>query len=207
MDFTSAFKSEVFRPLVTLVVPGSTALGPYIIVTGYYIPRVRVFWEEHPWAFVAIVVVCILTCGLILEDIGTWVERQWDKLLESKNGDHIKTWYEYLKLELDDEIIGQRYLRIILTWMKFELAMAPALISLGVGLIWIHNLYDIWHGGRGVYLACIFLVCLTAFLLYESYMSATILGMVRKTIVEAAAARTPKDKNTIEIKIKPEGTS
>jgi hypothetical protein len=107
-------------------------------------------------------------------------------------------WDAYLKLELDDEIVGQRYLRIKLTWLKFELAMAPALVSLGVGLVWLHNLYDVWHGGYGAYVACAFLVVLVAGLLLESYSSATGLAKTRKRIVEAVSARPVQKKRKKE---------
>ena len=43
VDFISAFKSELFRPLATLVVPGGVAIGPYVLVAGYYFPAVITF--------------------------------------------------------------------------------------------------------------------------------------------------------------------
>ena len=70
MDITSPFKSEIFRPLVTLVIPGAVALAPYILVVAYYFPEVVIFWNEHPSAFVAILVVSVVTTGLILENLG-----------------------------------------------------------------------------------------------------------------------------------------
>jgi hypothetical protein len=85
MDFISAFKSELFRPLATLVVPGGVALGPYVLVAGYYFPDVISFWREHPSAFVAIVVISIVAVGLIVEDLGAFIERDfWDSKLAKR---------------------------------------------------------------------------------------------------------------------------
>ncbi|PYS49392.1 MAG: hypothetical protein DMF68_10165 [Acidobacteria bacterium] len=188
MDFTSAFKSEIFRPLVSLAIPGFLTVSPYIIITGYYIPVVRSFWDEHPSAFVAIVVTCMLAAGLILENIGTFIEDQWDGLLISKDESHLETWRAYLKLELNYEIVWQRYLRILLTWMKFELSMVPALTSLWIGLLWINCLYKIWSV-IGFILISIFIFVLICYLLKESYKSARNLARVRKLIVEAIKAK------------------
>ena len=191
MDFVETFKSEVFRPVVTLVIPGAVAIGPYIIVTGSYVPRVRVFWDEHPSAFVAIVTIFGIAAGLILEDLGAEIEILWDSLISRNDPQHNETWKEYLKLELKDEIIGQRYLRIILTWLKFELAMFPALVIFWGGLLWINCLFHVWTA-VGFILLSIFILGVAGYLLYSSYETAKNLGEKRKLIIEAVKARPVK---------------
>ncbi|HVF68475.1 MAG TPA: hypothetical protein VM914_12475 [Pyrinomonadaceae bacterium] len=192
MDFTNAFKSEIFRPLVTLFVPGCIAVAPHIVVANYYAKQVGEFWDKYPSAFTFLAVIFALAAGLTLEDIGMAIERQWDKLIYKGEPEHIERWHEYLQLDVDDEIIAQRYLRLTLTWMKFELAMVPALLSFGVGLVWVNNLYDVWKT-RGVVIACLIIAALLAFLIHESYVSAQTLSLTRADVIEGARRRATRE--------------
>jgi MFS family permease len=185
VDFISAFKSELFRPLATLVVPGGVAIGPYVLVAAYYFPGVASFWREHPSAFVAILVICIVAVGLIVEDLGAFIERDlWDSKLARENEYHSDHWEQYLKLKLNDEIVGQRYLRTVLTRMKFELAMVPAFFFFWCGLLWLNRLYDLWRPSRFALLSGVLLV-VTIYLLLESFRSASVMSTTRGLIVEA----------------------
>jgi len=191
VDFISAFKSELFRPLATLVVPGGVAIGPYVLVAGYYFPGVTLFWRDHPSAFVAILVICIVAVGLIVEDLGAFIERDfWDSKLAKDNEDHSDHWEQYLKLRLNDEIVGQRYLRTLLTRMKFELAMVPAFFFFWCGLLWLNRLYDLWRPSRFALLSGVLLI-LTIYLLLESYRSASVMSTTRTLIVQAVAQSYP----------------
>ena len=191
MDFISAFKSELFRPLATLVVPGGITIGPYVLVAAYYFPGVVSFWRDHPSAFVAILVICIVAVGLIVEDLGAFIERDfWDSKLAKENEDHSDSWEQYLKLRLNDEIVGQRYLRTILTRMKFELAMVPAFFFFWCGLLWLNRLYDLWRPSRFALLSGVILI-VTIYLLLESYRSASVMSATRALIVQAVAQSQP----------------
>jgi len=191
MDFISAFKSELFRPLATLVVPGGVAISPYVLVVGYYFPGVTSFWREHPSAFVAILVICIIGVGLIVEDLGAFIERDfWDNKLARENEDHSEHWEQYLKLRLNDEIVGQRYLRTLLTRMKFELAMVPAFFFFWCGLLWLNRLYELWRPSRFALLSGVLLI-LTIYLLLESYRSASVMSQTRTLIIEAVSQAYP----------------
>ncbi len=197
MDILDAFKSEVFRPLVTLIVPGAIAIAPYPIVTGHYVPKVQLFWNEHSSGFVAILIVSVIASGLILENLGSRIEsRFWDKRIKNHDESHYATWDEYLKLETNDEIIGQRYLRTILVRLKFELSMIPALIFLWLGLLWVNCLYHVWSLW-GFALVTVFVFALNGYLWFESYSSAKNIARIRKLMVEAVKekfARTPAPK-------------
>ncbi|MFN2511010.1 MAG: hypothetical protein ABR568_06140 [Pyrinomonadaceae bacterium] len=191
MDFISAFKSELFRPLATLVVPGGVAIGPYVLVVGYYFPGVISFWRDHPSAFVAILVICIVAVGLIVEDLGAFIERDlWDSKLAKANEDHSDHWEQYLKLRLNDEIVGQRYLRTLLTRMKFELAMVPAFFFFWCGLLWLNRLYGLWRPSRFALLSGVLLV-VTIYLLLESYRSASVMSATRTLLVQAVGQSYP----------------
>ncbi len=188
MDFTSILKNELFRPVTTLIVPGSIAIAPYIIVANYYVPKVFQFWGEHPSAFVAIVVVVIIATGLVLDNWGAAIEFYvLDRILEEKYPGHQDRWYRYLKLKISDEYVGQRYLRNSLVRMKFELAMAPATLLFWLGIMWVHCKYPIWSA-FGLVLFSAFSLILVAYFLFEAYQSAYNLGKERELLLEAATA-------------------
>jgi hypothetical protein len=192
MDFISAFKSELFRPLATLVVPGGIALGPYVLIAGYYFPGIVSFWKDHPSAFVAILVICIVAVGLIVEDLGAFIERDfWDSKLARENENHAAHWEQYLKLRLQDEVVGQRYLRTILTRMKFELAMVPAFFFFWCGLLWLNRLYHLWRPSRFALLSGVLLI-ITIYLLLESFRSASVMSTTRTLVIQAVAQPYPK---------------
>lgn len=183
MDFLSNVKSELLRPLITLVIPGAFFIGPWILIVGYHVPRIAKFWDERPSAFVAIITICVFASGLILEDIGARIESGWDNRLKDSDN-----WDKYLQLETKDEIVGQRYLRTILLRMKFELSMAPALISLCIGIIWLDSIYEMWTWKAEVPIY-VFVLLLAAYLVFESYSSACLLKKTRKLIIDAVAEK------------------
>ncbi|MEW6128132.1 MAG: hypothetical protein AB1757_13915 [Acidobacteriota bacterium] len=183
MDIISALKSELFRPLIILFIPGVTASSPYALLLGHYIPQVKFFRESQPSAFVVIITICALAVGLILEDVGSRIEVGWDKLLKKQDATHEENWNNYLRLKLKDEIVGQRYLQTFLTRMKFELSMAPALILFSIGLFWLNWVYSI--SVCASLTITVVVLGLAAYLLWESYSSAQVLSNTRKQIIKA----------------------
>lgn len=83
MDLTSAFKSEVYRPLVTLVVPGATALAPYVILLRERQPALRQFWNDHTTAAFVVIALAAIAVGRFLETAGSRIELAWDKELDA----------------------------------------------------------------------------------------------------------------------------
>jgi hypothetical protein len=184
MDFSSAVKSDSLRPVATIVAPGAVAVSPYVVILGYYVPVVTRFWNEHEAAFAFIVALSILTAGFILEEVGSLIEVGWDAKLMKQYDFHGDVWRIYLQLKLKDDIVGQRYLRDVLTHMKFELAMSPALLLCVVALVWINAIYAIWSACTMFFIALV-LLAISAFLLWESYQSAELLSRTRRAIVDA----------------------
>jgi hypothetical protein len=186
MDLTSAFKSEIFRPLVPVVVPGFVAIAPFVIVAGHYIPAIPKFWNDHDSAFVAVFSVIVLAVGLILEGLGAFIESGiLDGTLGKDNPDHAAEWDEYLQLRLKDEMIAQRYLRTVLVHLKFELSMIPALALLLVGLLWIDNIYRVWSDEATLWIIGI-VAALIWYLAWQSTQSAGTLARTRRLILSAS---------------------
>ena len=194
MDLTDPLKPEVLRPIITLVVPGTIAVGPYVLVLGEYLPGVANFWTVHPTAFTVLLVMVVLAAGFVIDDISSFIESEvWDRWLDNKvpRGEHKKNWDAYLKLELDDQLIGQRYLRTRLTQMKFELAMAVALPIFWSGLLWLQLLHSMWSRS-GFIVVSVALLGGAALFLWTSWESAKLLSSTRKRILEAFEGNGPK---------------
>lgn len=188
MDLTSPFKSEVLRPITTWVIPGSIAIGPYLLIVAFYVPAFDHFLGARDAVAGALVTICVLAAGLILDNIGSSIEANWwDPLLVKKYPNHLEDWDRYLKLRINDEIVAARYLKTHVMQMKFELSMAPALMAFWVGLLWLDYIYKIWFVS-GTLAACVILAIGTAYFLVESYNSARVLSRTRVSILESVEA-------------------
>ena len=183
MDLGAPFRSEVFRPLVTLVIPGTVAIAPYVLLLRARYGAVRQFWNDHTSTSVAVLGLAAVTIGLILEGVGAQIESRWDRRLTANDKSHDENWWRYLRLTLPLEPIGQRYLRTVTLAMKFEFAMAVALIVALAGTIWLNEAAPFVSRG-GMFGTGVGVLLLTGYLLYESWCSAKVLGRVRKELVE-----------------------
>jgi hypothetical protein len=186
MDIEKAVSNEVFKPLVGVIIPGAIAVAPYVIVTQAYVPKVLTFWHDHESSFVALVLACMIAAGLALEDIGAFIEHEvLDPRLEKSECGHVADWDRYLQLKMKDEYIGQRYVRTLVTRLKFELSMFPALLILTGGIVWIQALYQVWSR-VGIALLSAFLLCLSAFMLWQAWLSTKALSKTRKLLLQVA---------------------
>ena|SRR6185436_13948221 len=188
MDLTAPFKPEFLRPITTLIVPGTIAVGPFVLVLGDYVAPVANFWDDHTTAFAVLLAISVLAAGFIIEDVGANIEFYlWDKELNKKNPTHLINWNEYLKLRIDNELVGERYLDAKVTQLKFELSMAPALIIFWSGLLWLQVLHPMWSI-IGFILVTLLLFTSAVYLLWESWQTAKVLSKTRALIIEAINA-------------------
>lgn len=196
MNVADAFKSEVIRPLTTIVVPGAIAIAPYVLVLGYYVPLVFSFWTAHPSAFVTLVAITIFSTGLVLDNFGTHIEVSYiDRTLQKCDPKHDETWRAYLGLRIKDEYVGQRYLRQKVERLKFELSMAPAMLSFAVGLTWLQWLHGVWRWPGFVGLLGLLLLG-SYYFLREAYKTACVLADTRKILVRAVASAPDQTPNS-----------
>src|SRR5688572_22339624 len=122
-DALSAFGSEIFRPLSTVVLPGAFALTPSLIAALYEFSGFRHMVADNHAEAVAAFIVAAVFSGLVCEDIGARLE-SW---LDAKAGaDHEVVWYSYLRQALRIEPVGHRYLRTLVLRLKFELGCSAA---------------------------------------------------------------------------------
>jgi hypothetical protein len=186
MDITSTLKNEVFRPLTSIIIPGSIAIGPYLFVIYRHFPGLALFAQNYSILFLFVVFASATAAGLVLEDIGGLIEDFWDCVLNKKQKDRKQYWHDYLKLKINDEYIGQRYLRTVHVRFKFELSTIPALLIFLPGFIWVNSLFILFQFWPMFWL-CTTTLATAGYLTYESYDSAKVLGSCHKSIVKAVA--------------------
>jgi len=185
MDLAAPFKKEVLRPFTTLVVPGAIATGPFTLVLGDKVPAVAKFWLEHPYPFIALLVISLLAAGFIIDDVGANIEAYvWDRILLRRDPEHNNNWQRYLKLQIKDELVAQRYLDDKVIQFKFELAMATALVVFWLGLGWLQALHRMWSNS-GFALVTLLVFAGATYLLWESLQSAKLLSRTRALILKA----------------------
>ena len=121
-NLTAIFQSEIFRPVVSLVVPGFYGISTLSIVVWQRHPYFHGLVEGNPGLATAIALLIALTWGLIAEDLGARIEQHFDKRLEKDPiyQNHYREWFDYLRIAFDKEPVGHHYLRTIVLRLKFE---------------------------------------------------------------------------------------
>jgi len=114
-ELFAAFNTDFFR-----------ALGLRSLVSSNHVETAFVFF------------VIISFVGLMLEDIGSRIESILDDRAQKTPGsDHMETWYSYLRIAFDSEPIGRRYIKTLVTRLKFELGSSVALILADAGFFFL----------------------------------------------------------------------
>jgi hypothetical protein len=121
------------RSLLTIILPGMVALGPWMLLAVMYFPKLNVWYKEfavpiHVAAFGVSVIF-----GLAFEEIGNYLEKRWDASL-AKRPEPVfedtwvsRDWYHYLRSNFGDgEPIAYRYISRKVTSLYFELGMMCA---------------------------------------------------------------------------------
>jgi len=182
LNFLSAFQSEVFRPLVTLLIPGALAISSWIVAILWKFPSLRQLSSQNQTPTVWLIVLLTIMVGIIIEDWGTRIETRWDKRADKKTKDeHTKNWCTYLRTSFIADPIGRRYARSIVLRLKFELGVFFASIISVLGLGWL--LYLGMQCGVGL---TMILLCssLAAWEYKEAADTHKLLGTVRAELVK-----------------------
>ena len=181
MDFVNVLKNELFRPVATLIVPGSLAFFPYALLIANINPGVVSVWEGHNGVVVTMFLMVALALGMVIENIGSLIEILIDGVL---GDEHINRWREYLGLRVQDEIIGQRYLRTLVLRLKFELSALVAIPISYLGFLLLNQVSGYWSFFSMIIAAiCVFVGMI--YLVYETYKSSKALDSTRKVIIES----------------------
>src|SRR5438067_1572603 len=122
-ELLAGFAVEIFRPVVTLLIPGFWVLAPWTIAIFLHYPTDWSFACDHRDGSGLVFVVIATALGMVLENLGAQLEECFFKRL-TKND--YSNWYAYLALAPEREPIGLRYIRTVVLRMKFELGMGVA---------------------------------------------------------------------------------
>ncbi|MFZ0661514.1 MAG: hypothetical protein WAM66_02380 [Acidobacteriaceae bacterium] len=147
-ELTAIFQSEIFRPLVTLVLPGCAAISTGSIALENHFPKLGNLVVTYAWPSAAIILLVVIALGLIAEDLGARLERSFDLKLAKEDGyqQHMQEWRDYLRLAFAREPVGHGYLKTLVLRLKFELGMAVASIAAALGAWGIHTAC-VWRAG------------------------------------------------------------
>ena len=184
MDLSATFKTEVYRPVVTIAIPGAISSVPI----GYYLaatqPDLRTFGDGHPFLTSVTVLLAVIALGFLFEDLGSRVENGIWERLQGKSDRATQEWYAYLRLAPNPEPIGFKYIRTIVTRMKFEISTALALVACVLELFWLRC------GGHAEVPVALFfsLVVAGVYLCIESYASCKLLRTLRHEMLKPPIA-------------------
>jgi hypothetical protein len=139
-NFFAAFTSEVFRPLVTLLIPGAIAISTWFIGCVWHFPSLKTLVACNHAETGLLLLLAMTFAGLVLEDMGARVETHLDNKRDGKTGDHHENWNKYLRTAFPADLIGRRYIRTLVLRLKFELGAGFAMLSAALGLIWLASM-------------------------------------------------------------------
>jgi len=139
MDMTSVVKNEVFRPLVTIVIPGAIAIFPFVLFVNGHFPALAVYRDTHEPVYFTVVALLTLCAGMLMGDLGTYVEDWFDKLLAHRYPKALEQWYAYLRQDTSAQTIGHGYLRAALLYLRFELTLGLALLPFYFGMFLVNH--------------------------------------------------------------------
>jgi hypothetical protein len=137
----SAFTNEVFKPLVTLLIPGAIALTPHFVALLWQFPQLSSLVKDNHTETSWTLLLVMLALGLLIEDLGSQVENHFDTEAEKESkGTHMHNWYAYLRTAFVADPVGRRYVRTLVTHLKFELGIGWSMIFCSIGILWLRFL-------------------------------------------------------------------
>jgi hypothetical protein len=137
-NFFSAFTSEVFRPIATLIIPGAIGISTWFVALLWHFAALKRLVSENHTDTAFVTLLAMIFAGLVFEDVGArwevWLDDRADAKTEKL---HSRQWFDYLRSAFVSDPIGRRYLRSLVLRLKFELGVAFAMTSTACGLVWL----------------------------------------------------------------------
>jgi hypothetical protein len=184
MDQFGGLKTETFRPVLMLMIPGLVVGIPGLFVLQHYQPDMFSFADSHPTlsAFLSVVVSAIF--GVLTYEIGTNIEVHWiDKHLEKNDSAFLDDWYRYLRCILPEGSVAHGYIHDRVLYLKFEVGMASALMLCIPIIIWAWVIRGDFKWSWFLGLTFILVVGIRYFL-FEAQQSAVGLAKLRKEVLK-----------------------
>lgn len=183
-ELFAAFNTDFFRALTTLIIPGSIAASTWSVQLVLSFATFRRLVSQNHVEASLVLFLTIVFIGLVIEDIGARIEDRMDKrAIESTKGKHKQDWYAYLRTAFVCEPIGRRYIRTLVTRLKFELGTAVGILIADVGLVvlWVEG-FASWRFSLVVLLVSLMIAAYLG--LWEAPASHQLLSTARSEMLE-----------------------
>ena len=179
-ELFSAFGSAVFFPLVSLVLPGLTAISSWFVLLMGSADFQEMVKQNHTETAFVLMLISIFV-GIVIDDLGMRIESLWlDRQRDSRTkGLHFEEWWAYLCKPFEIEPSGRRHLRNLVARLKFELGV-PVAFVLAVPGIWLNDAIRYWLAVLITAIAA----CLFVYLLIEAAATHDALGALRHELLK-----------------------
>jgi hypothetical protein len=179
-ELFSALSSAVFFPLVSLVLPGLTAISSWYLLLMRTV-GLRVLVEKNHSETAFVLMLLSIFIGTIIDDLGMRIESCWfDRQRDARTkGLHFAEWWAYLRKPFAVEPSGRRHLRNLVARLKFELGVPVALVIAMPGL-WLNSATH-YKPAIGMTVGAF---CLTVYLLLEAAATHEALGLLRHELLK-----------------------
>jgi uncharacterized membrane protein YwzB len=179
-ELFSAFGSAAIFPLVSLVLPGLTAISSWYALMMRSVGFRELVKQNHSETAFVLMLLSIFI-GTIVDDLGMRIESCWlDRRRDARTkGLHFAEWWAYLRKPFEIEPSGRRHLRNLVARLKFELGVPVALVLALPGL-WLYSATHYWPA----LLMTAGAICLIAYLLLEAAATHEVLGLLRHELLK-----------------------
>lgn len=182
-ELFSRLTATVFYPLVSLVLPGLTAISAWFIFFAQRRPVQGLVIRNHTETAFVLMLLAIFF-GTVIDDFGMRIERWWlDAKRERRTGGlHGEEWWAYLRKPFAIELPVMRHLRRLVARLKFELGV-PVGVAVTVPALWLNRAVSDALAASITTL----LLCLSAYLLAEAATTHDVLGRLRHELLKEEA--------------------
>jgi hypothetical protein len=98
-NFFSAFSSDVFRPLATLLLPGAIGITAWAVAILWKFPSIRSLVSANHTETGFVFFLAVVFAGMVFEDFGARLEARFDRWADRRsNGQHTNNWNAYLQI-------------------------------------------------------------------------------------------------------------
>lgn len=179
-ELFSAFSAAVFYPLVSLVLPGLSAICAWFLFFMNWPVFRSLAGRNHTESAFALMLLSIFI-GTIIDDLGMRIESYWldRKRNRMTKGSHGEEWWNYLRKPFDVEPAGTRHLRKLVARLKFELGI-PIGLTLTNPALWLNPAIT-YRQAIGISVIAISLI---VYLLFEAAATHEVLGTLRHELLK-----------------------
>ena len=179
-ELFSSLSATVFYPLVSLVLPGLTAISAWFVLFAQRPPLRELVHKNHTETAFVVMLIAIFA-GTVIDDLGTRIESGWlDAGRQRRTGGlHGEEWWAYLRKPFATEPSGRRHVRRLVARLKFELGVPLGAVVTAPAL-WLNPTLS----GPWAALVTALAVCLSAYLLVEAAATHDVLGKLRHELLK-----------------------